>query len=92
MTIYYKFPYGTGSCDSERGEYYCDTATYGYEITTEQRNNALCEIVAMNTRQKVESVKNILDELDVYDIIADSFEDDLKEYFYDDAYESYREE
>lgn len=91
MIIKYSFPYGTGSYDSERGEYYCDTMTYNYEITTKQRDDALCNIVAENTKQKVESVKAIFDTLDIYDIITDGFENELEEYFYNDAWESYIE-
>lgn len=65
---------------------------FTYMITLQERDNAIYQIIANMTKQPFDSVKAILSALDLENYLVTDLLGDIMEYFYNDAYESYRSE
>lgn len=64
---------------------------YEFEVSLEDLQNALYEIFAKEYNISVESAKNIVDEFDLYDQLEECLEDEIKEYFEEEAMEEWRQ-
>ena len=64
---------------------------YEFEVSLEDLQEALYEIFAEEYNISVESAKNIVDEFDLYDQLEECFEDEIKDYFEEEAMEEWQQ-
>lgn len=94
MEFSYEIQSGPSYYDSDFDEEYYDTETIYYEPDYDEIENAVIDIIFDNYFKKVvidkktfkEKLKEFITDLDLQEI-EDYFEDDLKEYFREDAME-----
>ena len=84
---------------SEQTETFCDTEDFEYEVDSDEIEEALEEIIFENyfndasfDKEQInkikKAIKNLISECDLSDCLEDSFEDELKEHFEEDAFNS----
>lgn len=85
-------------------EYECDYDEYEYTVENDELETAIVDELFYNYFKKEErlkfsvnqmcaiknALKNLTDDNDNWEDLADDFESELKEYFRDDAYEEYK--
>ncbi len=94
MEFSYEIQSGPTYYDENYDEEYCDTETIYYEPDYDELENAVIDVIFENYFKKVvidkktfkEKLKELITDLDLQEI-KDYFEDDLKEYFRENATE-----
>ena len=95
MELKYEFQTSSSVYNDEFDEEYSDYDTYYYEPSRNEIETAIEDIIYKNylndaiidTQTFKKKLKELLSNLDIE--AEDYFEEELKEYFKDDAYESY---
>lgn len=64
---------------------------YEFEVSTDDLYEAIYELFADAYDISKDSAKNIVDEFDLYDQLEELFEDEIKEYFEEEAMEEWRQ-
>ena len=64
---------------------------YEFEVSIDDLYEAIYELFADAYDISKDSAKNIVDELDLYDQLEELFEDEIKEYFEEEAMEEWRQ-
>lgn len=64
---------------------------YEFEVELDDLYEAIYELFADAYDISKDSAKNIVDELDLYDQLEELFEDEIKEYFEEEAMEEWRQ-
>lgn len=100
-TYTYYIPTGADYYSEQTDETFCEETEYDYQVSDDEIKNAILDIVyelyfdkcALDDDKKKKIKKSIaifLDENDLIDTLVDNFDNDLKDYFEEEAIKSAR--
>lgn len=87
MKIHYVWESSLNQYSDYTDEEFSETIEYDYKVDFDDLKKALIDIFFKIYKISRNTAENIISDLDLYEILEDAFEDELKDYFEDKAYE-----
>lgn len=90
MIIHYVWNEGCETYSEYSDETFCDSVEYDYEVSFEKFKEAITKIFAEHFKIPQEIAYKIIFNFDLYDACEVEYEEQLKDYFEQEAYNQYK--
>lgn len=90
-TYTYYIPSGGEHYSEATDENFCDEVQYDYVVTDSEIKNAICKLDKEQSKLVKKALSSLINDYEFNDLLEDSLDDDLKDYFEEDAFKSARD-